>query len=109
VKWPKAVERITEEKELLLAYYDYPAEHWIHLRTTNPIESVFAPVRARTDITKGSGSRQAGLAMIFKLMEAAEGRWRRLNGYHLVALVRAGAKFENGELVEGSEQEKVAA
>jgi putative transposase len=108
VKWPKAVEKITSEKEVLLTFYDYPAQHWVHLRTTNPIESTFAPVRARTDITKGPGSRQAGLAMIFKLMEAAEGRWRRLNGHHLVALVRAGAEFRNGELVEGSE-EKVAA
>lgn len=108
VKWPKAVAKITSEKEVLLTFYDYPAEHWVHLRTTNPIESTFAPVRARTDITKGPGSRQAGLAMIFKLMEAAQGRWRRLNGHHLVALVRAGATFENGELVEGSE-EKVAA
>lgn len=107
-KWPKAVAKITGDKETLLTFYDYPAEHWVHLRTTNPIESTFAPVRARTDVTKGPGSRQAGLAMIFKLMEAAEGRWRRLNGHHLVALVRAGAKFENGELVEGSE-EKVAA
>lgn len=108
VKWPKAVEKITSEKEVLLTFYDYPAQHWMHLRTTNPIESTFAPVRARTDITKGPGSRQAGLAMIFKLMEAAQGRWRRLNGHHLVALVRAGAEFRNGELVEGSE-EKVAA
>jgi putative transposase len=107
-KWPKAVSRIIEDEEALLTYYDYPAEHWRHLRTTNPIESVFAPVRARTDITKGPGSRQAGLAMIFKLMEAAEGRWRKLTGSHLVALVRAGARFENGELVEGSEG-KVAA
>ncbi len=107
-KWPKAVAKITDDKEALLAFYDYPAEHWIHLRTSNPIESVFAPVRARTDVTKGPGSRQAGLAMIFKLMEAAEGRWRRLNGHHLVALVRAGAKFVNGELMEGN-QEKVAA
>jgi putative transposase len=108
VKWPKAVEKITSEKEVLLTFYDYPAQHWVHLRTTNPIESTFAPVRARTDITKGPGSRQAGLAMIFKLMEAAEGKWRRLNGHHLLALVRAGAEFRNGELVEGSE-EKVAA
>jgi len=108
VKWPKAVEKIASEKEVLLTFYDYPAQHWVHLRTTNPIESTFAPVRARTDITKGPGSRQAGLAMIFKLMEAAEGRWRRLNGHHLVALVRAGAEFRNGELVEGNE-EKVAA
>jgi transposase-like protein len=107
-KWPKAVEKIVSDKEALLAFYDYPAEHWRHLRTSNPIESVFAPVRARTDITKGPGSRQAGLAMIFKLMEAAEGRWRKLTGAHLVALVRAGAEFKNGELVEGTEQ-KVAA
>jgi putative transposase len=107
-KWPNAVSRIVEDKEALLAYYDFPAEHWRHLRTTNPIESVFVPVRARTDITKGPGSRQAGLAMIFKLMEAAQRRWRKLTGSHLVALVRAGARFKNGELVEGSE-EKVAA
>lgn len=107
-KWPKAVSKITDDQEALLAFYDYPAEHWRHLRTSNPIESVFAPVRARTDITKGPGSRQAGLSMIFKLMEAAEGRWRKLTGAHLVALVRAGAQFRNGELVEGIE-EKVAA
>lgn len=107
-KWPKAVAKITSEKDALLAFYDYPAEHWRHLRTTNPIESVFAPVRARTDITKGPGSRQAGLAMIFKLMEAAEGRWRKLTGAHLVALVRAGAEFRNGELVEGAEEKAAA-
>jgi transposase-like protein len=107
-KWPKAVSRIVEDKDTLLTYYDYPAEHWRHLRTTNPIESVFAPVRARTDITKGPGSRRAGLAMIFKLMEAAEQRWRKLTGAHLVALVRAGARFENGELVEGSEEKAAA-
>lgn len=107
-KWPKAVSKIVDDKEALLAFYDYPAEHWRPLRTSNPIESVFAPVRARTDITKGPGTRQAGLAMIFKLMETAEGRWRKLTGAHLVALVRAGAEFRNGELVEG-EEEKVAA
>jgi putative transposase len=108
-KWPKAVAKIEDEKEALLCYYDYPAEHWRHLRTTNPIESPFATVRARTDITKGPGSREAGVAMIFKLLEAAEGRWRRLNGYRLVPLVRAGARFVNGELVERSEEEKEAA
>ncbi len=107
-KWPKAVAKIVDDKDTLLTFYDYPAQHWRHLRTTNPIESVFALVRARTDITKGPGSRQAGLAMIYKLMEAAEGRWRKLTGPHLVALVRAGASFKNGELIEGSE-EKVAA
>jgi transposase-like protein len=108
VKWPKAVAKIEDEEELLLTFYNYPAEHWVHLRTTNPIESTFAPVRARTDITKGPGSRQAGLAMIFKLMEASERRWRRLNGSHLVALVRAGAKFLNEELVEGDEEKDAA-
>jgi putative transposase len=108
VKWPKAVERITDDEEALLAFYDYPAEHWRHLRTTNPIESPFATVRARTDLTKGPGSRQAGLAMIFKLLEAAEGRWRRLNGYRLVPLVRAGARFVNGELVERIEEKDAA-
>ncbi len=72
-KWPKAVSSIVDEKEALLTFYDYPALHWRHPRTTNPIESVFAPVRARTDITEGPGSRQAGPAMIYKLIEAAEG------------------------------------
>jgi putative transposase len=108
VKWPNAVAKVTNDEEALLRYYDYPAEHWRHLRTTNPIESPFAAVRARTDITKGAGSREAGVTMIYKLLEAQEGRWRRLNGYRLVPLVRAGARFVNGELVERSE-EKVAA
>ena len=106
-KRPKAI-KITDDEEALLAFYDYPAEHWRHLRTTNPIESPFATVRARTDITKGPGSRQAGVAMIYKLMEAAEGRWRRLNGYRLIPLVRAGARFVNGELVEESEEKEAA-
>ena len=99
-KWPKAVAKITDDTEALLTFFDYPAEHWLHLRTTNPIESTFSPVRARTRITKGPGSKDAGLAMVFKLLEAAEGRWRAVNGPHLVALVRAGARFENGRLVE---------
>src|SRR5919112_1203543 len=107
-KWPKAVEKITDDEEALLAFYDYPAEHWRHLRTTNPIESPFATVRARTNLTKGPGSREAGVAMIFKLLEAAEGRWRRLNGYRLVPLVRAGAVFVNGELVERVEEKEAA-
>jgi transposase-like protein len=107
-KWPKAVSKMVDEKEALLTYYDYPAEHWRHLRTSNPIESVFGPVRARTDVRKGPGSPQAGVAMIYKLMEAAEGRWRKLSAAHLVAQVRAGAEFKNAELVERQE-EKVAA
>ena len=99
-KFPKAVAKITDDLDVLLAFYDYPAEHWIHLRTTNPIESTFATVRHRTKVTKGPGSRAAGLAMAFKLIEAAQDRWRAVNAPHLVALVRAGATFDNGKLVE---------
>ena len=99
-KFPKAVTKITDDLDELLAFYDYPAEHWIHLRTTNPIESTFATVRHRSKVTKGPGSRAAGLAMAFKLIEAAQARWRAVNAPHLVALVRAGATFRNGKLVE---------
>jgi putative transposase len=99
-KWPKAVAKITEYLDVLLAFYDHPAEHWIHLRTTNPIESTFATVRLRQRVTKGPGSRAAGIAMAFKLLESAQTRWRAVNAPHLVALVRAGAKFEKGKLVE---------
>src|SRR5215218_4869319 len=99
-KWPKAVAKITDDTEALLTFFDFPAEHWVHLRTTNPIESTFSPVRARTRVTKGPGNKDAGLAMVFKLLEAAEGRWRAVNGPHLVALVRAGASFKKGRLVE---------
>lgn len=99
-KWPKATAKITEDLDVLLAFYDYPAEHWIHLRTTNPIESTFATVRLRQRVTKGPGSRAAGIAMAFKLIESAQARWRAVNAPHLVALVRAGATFEKGKLVE---------
>jgi putative transposase len=103
-KWPKAVAKVVNDTEALLTFYDYPAEHWIHLRTTNPIESTFSPVRARTRVTKGPGNKDAGLAMVFKLLQAAEQRWRAVNGPHLVALVRAGARFEKGRLVERPKQ-----
>lgn len=99
-KFPKAVKKITDDEAELLAFYDFPAEHWIHLRTTNPIESTFATVRLRTKVTKGAGSRAAALAMVFKLVESAQARWRAVNAPHLVALVRAGARFERGELLE---------
>ena len=99
-KWPKAVAKVVDDRNALLAFFDYPAEHWLHLRTTNPIESTFSPVRARTRVTKGPGNKEAGLAMVFKLLEAAAQRWRAVNGPHLVALVRAGARFEKGRLVE---------
>jgi putative transposase len=81
---------------VLLEFYDYPAVHWIHLRTTNPIESTFATLRLRQQVTKGPGSRAAGIAMAFKLIESAQTRWRAFNAPHLVALVRTGAKFEKG-------------
>jgi putative transposase len=96
-KFPKATKKITDDQDQLLAFYDFPAEHWIHLRTTNPIESTFATVRLRTKVTRGAGSRTAALAMVFKLVESAQQRWR---APRLVALVRAGARFEHGQLVE---------
>jgi putative transposase len=99
-KFAKAVTKVTDDLDELLGFYDYPAEHWIHLRTTNPIESTFATVRHRTKVTKGPGSKAAGLAMAFKLIEAAQARWRAVNAPHLVALVRNGAVFKHGKLVE---------
>ena len=100
VKWPKAVAKITDDAEELLCFFDYPAEHWGHLKTSNPIESTFSSVRLRTRVTKGPGSKAAGLAMAFKLLEAAQDRWRAVNGPHLVALVRAGARFDKGVMIE---------
>ena len=104
-KFPKATVKITEDLEELLAFYDYPAEHWVHLWTINPIESTFATVRHRTKVTKSPGSRAAGLAMAFKLIESAQDHWRAVNAPHLVALVRTGATFIHGKLVERSSEE----
>lgn len=99
-KWPKAVAKVVDDAESLLAFFDFPAEHWVHLKTTNPIESTFATVRLRTRVTKGPGSRVAGLAMAFKLIESAQQRWRAVNSPQLVALVWAGATFVKGVLIE---------
>lgn len=99
-KYPKAVAKILDDADVLLEYFRYPAEHWVHLRTTNPIESTCATVRLRTRVTKGPGSRAAGIAMAYKLLESAQSRWRAVNAPHLVAWVRAGAVFHKGILLE---------
>jgi putative transposase len=110
IKWPKAVAKITDDAEKLLTFFDFPAQHWLHLKTSNPIESTFSSVRLRTRVTKGPGSKAAGLAMAFKLLEAAQERWRAVNGPHLVALVRAGARFDKGVMVERPDEvQEVAA
>jgi putative transposase len=108
-KWPKAADKVRDDLDQLLTFYDFPAEHWLHLKTSNPIESTFSTVRLRTRVTKGPGSRAAGLAMAFKLIESAQDRWRAVNGPHLVALVRAGAVFRKGVLVENPTEDQVAA
>lgn len=95
-KYPKATECLTKDRDVLLAFYDFPAEHWGHLRTTNPIESTFATVRLRHRRTKGNGSRTACLTMVFKLIQTAAKRWRALNGSQLVEEVIAGTIFVNG-------------
>jgi putative transposase len=108
-KWPKAADKVRDDLDRLLTFYDFPAEHWIHLKTSNPIESTFSTVRLRTKVTKGPGSRAAGLAMAYKLIESAQDRWRAVNSPHLVALVRAGAVFKKGVLVENPTEDQVAA
>ena len=97
---PKAVAKIMSELDVLLSFYDFPAPHWKHLRTTNPIESTFSTVRLRTRVTKGAGNRQAAVAMAYKLLDAAQDRWRRIRAPELVPLVRAGARFIDGQLQE---------
>jgi putative transposase len=95
-KYPKACRCLAKDREVLLAFYDFPAEHWVHLRTTNPIESTFASVRLRTKKTKGSGSRTASLTMVFKLVQSASKRWRALNGSQLLPDVIEGVSFIDG-------------
>ncbi len=99
-KYEKACECLTKDRDVLLTFYDFPAEHWAHLRTTNPIESTFATIRLRHRRTKGSGSRRASLAMIFKLAESASKKWRRLRGYEKLSLVIEGKTFKDGTLQE---------
>jgi transposase-like protein len=95
-KYPKAVECLRKDRDVLLTFYDFPAEHWTHIRTTNPIESTFATVRLRTDKTRGCGTRQATLMMVFKLAQSASRGWRKLNGVEKLAEVVKGIRFVDG-------------
>jgi putative transposase len=111
-KYPKSVAKLDKDWEALTAFYSSPAEHWRHLRTTNPIESSFATVKLRTKVTKGAGSKKAALAMAYKLLDAAQERWRRFNGHELVGDVLDGATFKDGIKVTDDEtttNERVAA
>jgi putative transposase len=107
-KYDKAVACLAKDREALLAFYDFPAEHWKHVRTTNPIESTFATVRLRTEKTKGCLSRQTALAMVFKLAKSAERHWRRLDGCDRLAQVNRGVRFRDGEPVQGTEEQAAA-
>ncbi len=112
-KYPKALVKLDRDWKHLSAFYDFPAEHWRHLRTSNAIESSFATVKLRTRVTKGAGSKKAALAMAYKLLDAAQERWRRFNGHELVTDVLAGSTFKDGIKVTNEEtkptNEKVAA
>jgi putative transposase len=104
-KYPKAVESLMRDQEALLTFFDFPAEHWQHIRTTNPIESSFSTVRLRQRVTKGAGSRTRGLVFAYKLLDMASKRWRKLNGAALLPLVRAGVAFKDGVVIERQETE----
>jgi putative transposase len=106
-KYPKAVASLRRDFEKLLTFFDFPAEHWRHLRTTNVVESPFATVRLRTRVTKGAGSRAKAIMMTFKLLEMAEKRWRRINGHELLTLVVQGVKYQDG--IQQESQEECAA
>ena len=106
-KHPKAVACLEKDREVMLTFFSFPAQHWLHLRTSNPIESSFATVRLRQRVTKGAGNRTKALTMAFKLLDMAQKRWRRLNGSHLLPLVLAGETFVDG--IQPEEQEGIAA
>jgi putative transposase len=107
-KYDKATVCLSKDRQALLAFYDFPAEHWKHVRTSNPIESTFATVRLRTDRTKGCLSRQTALAMVFKLAKSAERHWRRLDGSQRLAQVIQGVRFRDGEPVQAAEDQAAA-
>jgi transposase-like protein len=99
-KYPKAMKCLTDSKEQLLAFYNFVAEHWVHIRTTNPIESTFATLRLRTKSTRGCGSRDSTLAMVYKLIESAQKRWKNIKGFALLTLVVNNVEFKDGLQVE---------
>ena len=99
---------LAKDKDSLLAFYDFPAEHWQHIRTTNPIESAFTSVRLRTTKSKSCGSRKTTLAMTYKLITTAQNKWRRLRGFRLLGDVIKGISFKDGERVEQDQQQSVA-
>lgn len=106
-KYPKAVQCLLKDKEQTLAFYDFPAEHWRHIRSTNPIESTFATVRLRTYKTKGCGTREATLIMVFKLVQSAQKRWQRLHHYRLIPFVLREVDFKDGEPQEEIEEYEI--
>ncbi len=108
LKYPKAMECLRKDRTELLAFYNFPAEHWVHIRTTNPIESTFATVRLRSKRSKNCGSRETTLTMVFKLMECAEKRWRKFKGFGKLELVINNVQFKDGEMVK-SEDDRIAA
>lgn len=107
-KYPKAMECLRKDREELLAFYDFPAEHWQHIRTTNPIESTFATVRLRAKKSRNCGSRETTLTMVYKLMETAQKKWRRIKGFQLLTLVVNNVQFKDGELVKKQSTEEAA-
>ncbi len=98
-KYPQAMECLAKDRDELLAFYDFPVEHWLHIRTTNPIESTFATVRLRTKRSRNCGSRDTTLAMVFKLLQTAQKRWRRIKHFQKLELVVSNVKFQDGEQV----------
>jgi putative transposase len=107
-KYDKATHCLAKDRAALLAFYDFPAEHWKHIRTVNPIESAFATVRLRTDKTKGCLSRETALAMVFQLAKSAERHWRRLNGSERLAEIVRGVRFRDDEAVTAAEDQAAA-
>jgi transposase-like protein len=102
------MERLRKDREELLTFYDFPAEHWVHIRTTNPIESTFATVRLRTKRARNCGSRETTLAMVYKLLESAQKNWKRIKGFNLLTLVVNNVKFKDGEQVQDQSDRNAA-